>query len=115
MEREYDAAKRKRYEIILINNYINFRSNRIAISDYVFEMRDAVNKLAAIEVVLRNLGELGYSRRLDLYRIHLYMVEGNDDKARELLATLEREEHILKKNTLVDYCGYLYLKALFGR
>ena len=115
MERDYDAAKRKRYEIILINNYINFRSNRIAISDYVLEMRDAVHKLAAIEVVLRNLGELGYSRRLDLYRIHLYMVEGNDEKAREILAALDKEEHILKKNTLVDYCGYLYLKALFSR
>ena len=115
MERDYDAAKRKRYEIILINNYINFRSNRIAISEYVSEMRDAVNKLAAIEVVLRNLGELGYSRRLDLYRIHLYMVEGNNEKAKEILENLEREEHILKKNTIVDYCGYLYLKALFTR
>lgn len=115
MERDYDAAKRKRYEIILINNYINFRSNRVAISEYVAEMREAVTKLSGIEVVLRNLGEMGYSRRLDLYRVHLYMVEGNNAKAAELLESLAREEHILKKNTIVDYCGYLYIKALFTR
>lgn len=115
MEREFDAAQKKRNEIILINNYINFRSNRIAISEYLSEMWEAVNKLASMEVVLRNLGELGYSRRLDLYRIHLYMVEGQSGKAGELLGSLAKEEHLLKKNTIVDYCGFLYLKALYTR
>lgn len=43
------------------------------------------------------------------------MVAGDNAGAKEILDSLENEEHILKKNTIVDYCGYLYLKVLFTR
>lgn len=115
MERDYEGSKIRRHEIILVNNYINFRSNRIAISEYVEAMRESVTQLECIQAMQRNLGELGYSRRMDLYHMHLYMVEGKEEKAREILTSLEQEEVILKKHTVEDYCGYLYLKALFTR
>lgn len=115
MERDYDEKKIKRCEIVLVNNYINFRSNRIAVSDYVQEMQNVLTKLEGMIAVKRNLGELGYSRRLDLYQMHLKMVAGDNAGAKEILDSLENEEHILKKNTIVDYCGYLYLKVLFTR
>lgn len=115
IERDYDETKRKHCQMVLNNGYLNFRSNRIAISDYVEEMRSAILQLDGIEAVQKNLGELGYSRKLDLYRMHLYMVEGAEGHAGEILESLEKEEHILKKNTPVDYCGYLYLKALYTR
>lgn len=115
VERDYDEIKRKQYEIVLINNYINFRSNRIDTADYILETRNAVTKLEAIEVVKRNLGDLGYSRRLDLYRFHLYIVEGVEDKARSMYESLKQEEHLMQKNTIVDYCAFLYLRALYTR
>lgn len=115
VERDYDEVKRKQYEIILINNYINFRSNRVDTMDYIAEIRNAVTKLEAIEAVKRNLGDLGYSRRLDLYQFHLYIVEGAEEKAKAMYESLKQEEHLLKKNTVIDYCGFLYLKALYTR
>lgn len=115
MERDYEEAKIRKCEIIIVNSYINFRSNRIAVSEYTMEMRNTLTKLEGMLAVKRNLGELGYSRRLDLYQMHLYMVEGQNTKAQEILNSLEEEKHLLKKNTIVDYCGYLYLKALFSR
>lgn len=115
VERDYDEVKRKQYEIILINNYINFRSNRIDTTDYIEETRNAIIKLKAIEVVKKNLGDLGYSRRLDLYQFHLNIVEGAEEKAKSMYESLQKEEHLLKKNTVVDYCGFLYLKALYTR
>lgn len=115
MERDYDEKKIKECEIILVNSYINFRSNRISVGDYVKEMRAALTKLEGMLAVKRNLGELGYSRKIELYQMHLYMVEGAEQKAQELIDSLEQEAHIMKKNTIEDYCGYLYLKALFSR
>ena len=115
MERDYDVRQMKQCELILMNSYINFRSNRISVSDYVEEMRGALTKLEGILAVKRNLGEIGYSRVVDLYKMHLYMVEGANEQAAELLQSFEKEAHILKKNALVEYCGYLYLKALFSR
>lgn len=115
IERDYDERKRKQYEIVLTNNYINFRSNRIDTMDYIAETRNAVTKLEAIEAVKRNLGELGYSRRLDLYQFHLYIVEGAEEKAKAMYESLKQEEHLLQKNTVVDYCGFLYLSALYTR
>lgn len=115
VERDYDEVKRKQYEIVLINNYINFRSNRIDTMDYITETRNAVTKLEAIEAVKRNLGDLGYSRRLDLYQFHLYIVEGAEEKAKAMYESLKQEEHLLQKNAVVDYCGFLYLKALYTR
>lgn len=115
VERDYDEIKRKQYEIILVNNYINFRSNRIDTSDYIAETRNAITKLEAIEAVKKNLGDLGYSRRLDLYQFHLYIVEGMEDKAKAMFESLKQEEHLLQKNTMVDYCGFLYLRALYTR
>lgn len=115
VEKDYDEVKRKQCEIVLINNYINFRSNRIDTSDYIAETRNAVTKLEAIEAVKRNLGDLGYSRRLDLYRFHLYIVEGEEEKAKAIYESLKKEEHVMQKNTVSEYCGFLYLKALYTR
>lgn len=115
IQRDYDEKKIKKCEITLVNNYINFRSNRIAVSDYIQEMQNVLTKLEGMLAVKRNLGELGYSRRIDLYKMHLKMVAGDNTGAKEILDSLEKEEHILKKNTLVDYCGYLYLKVLYTR
>ena len=115
VDRDYDEAKRKRYEMVLLNHYINFRSNRIDAVDYIAETRNAVTKLQAIEVVKRNLGELGYTRRLDLYQFHLFIVEGDQEKAEAMFESLQQEEHLLKKNTVEEYCGFLYLKALYTR
>lgn len=115
MDRDYDLTKKKFYEIVLVNNYINFRSNRMDIEDYISENRDAIIKLENMEAVRRNLGDIGYTRRLDLYRFHLYTVEGNKEKAEELINSLENELSILKKNTIEDYCAFLYLKGLYTR
>lgn len=115
MEHDYEESKIRKEEIILVNSYINFRSNRIDVAEYVTEIREALKKLEGLFAVKRNLGEMGYCRRLDLYQMHLYMVEGKIERAQELLNSLESEQEILRKNTLEDYCGYLYLKVLFHR
>lgn len=115
MELDYDEGKIKKCEVILVERYLDLRNNRISVADYVADMRDAITKLDRMLAVKRNLGELGYTRRLDLYRMHLYMVEGNKQKVQEMIDVLEREAHIMKRNTLVDYCGYMYLKALYSR
>ena len=115
MERDYDETKMKHCEVTLISNYIAFRNNLVAVEEYVKEMRDAITKLEGIWAVKKNLGEVGYSRKLDLYQMHLYMVEGNQQKALEILKSLEEEQAILHKNAIEEYCGYLYLKSLFTR
>lgn len=115
MERDYDEHKIKECEMAIVDCYLSFRNNRVSVNDYVSEMRKTISKLERMLAVKRNLGELGYSRRLDLYQMHLYMVEGNKVKVQEIVNVLEMEAHIMKKNTIIDYCGYMYLKALYGR
>lgn len=114
-ERDFDYFKKKECELRIVNNYLHFRSNRMEITDYVEETRSAIRTLEEIENILKNLGKAQYSRSLDLFKIHLYLVEGNEEKAKDLLDSMEKDRSKLEKSAITDYCGYLYLKALFTK
>lgn len=103
--KDKNYLKKKEYSLQLVNNYLNFRSNRIALKEYVEDT----------ELLLRRYGEIEHERSLDLFRIHLYLVDGREEKAEELLNGFEKEKEALEKNSVADFCGYLYLKALYSK
>ncbi|MBP1754191.1 MAG: hypothetical protein H6Q59_589 [Firmicutes bacterium] len=92
----------QRLELGLMDNYLNFRLNKINLDHYVLET----------ESLLDELPDREDSRLKGLIRVHLALAVGNQKKAEEELDHFQREEAILKRNSIVEYCAYLYLKAL---
>lgn len=104
-KKDKDYFKKKEYSLQLVNNYLNFRSNRIDLKEYVKDT----------ETLLRRYGEIQKDKSLELFRIHLYLVDGQEERAEELLNMFEAEKEELEKNDVADFCGYLYLKALYSK
>ena len=104
-KKDKDYFKKKEYSLQLVNNYLNFRSNRMDLKEYVKDT----------EILIRRYGEIQHDRSLELFRIHLYLVDGQEERAEELLNTFEAEKEELEKNDVADFCGYLYLKALYSK
>ena len=107
-ESEYTPSierQRQKVEFSLIENYLNFRLNRINLTRYLEDS----------EVLLEQMPEGENNRAGDLIRTHLAIISGKNLLAEQMLESFEKEENVLKKNSVVDYCTYLYLKALYHK
>ncbi|HWT74395.1 MAG TPA: DUF5717 family protein [Mobilitalea sp.] len=100
-----DRRLQQRAEYALVDNYLSFRLNRISLIEY---LEDA-------EAMLKQLPGPEISRFKELMMIHLSIVSGKTKIADELLADIEAEELALKKKSVLEYCAYLYLKALYQK
>lgn len=100
-----DHHKKREYLLQLVDKYLNFRSNRMDLQEYISES----------EALLRKYGEIQHDRWIDLFRIHLLLVAGKEKQAKVLLDSFESEKEVLEKTEVVNYCGFLYLKALYSK
>lgn len=85
-----------------VNNYIDFRTEKINLDKYVSDS----------EVLVSNMCILTNTGINDLLKIHLMIISGRAKRAEELLEIfLENMDNISSVDAL-DYCGYLYLRNL---
>mgnify|MGYP001264987024 FL=1 len=103
MEPKYRLHKRAKAE--LVANYLNFRLSRTELKDY----------LDKAQAVLKYLPEPGDGYIKELTRLHLAILAGKSDLAKAVIAQLSEEEAEMKKGTVLDYCAYLYLNALYRK
>ncbi|MHB8129547.1 MAG: DUF5717 family protein [Mobilitalea sp.] len=96
---------KQKLEFGLIENYLSFRLNRIELMRYLEESEDMLKELPGAEA--------SYFR--DLMKAHLAIISGKNKIAEELLAKFAKDEVILKKNSVMEYCAYLYLNALYHK
>ncbi|MDD3173255.1 MAG: DUF5717 family protein [Herbinix sp.] len=96
---------KQKVEFGLIDVYLGFRLNRTNLTNYLEETEALIDKLPGPEV--------GYVK--DLLKTHLAIVSGKNQLAEELLSDFSKEEAILKKKSVLEYCAYLYLEALYRK
>lgn len=104
-EKHSEYRRIQRLELGLINNYLRFRLNRIDLQSYILEA----------EGLWRELPDREDSRRKGLIRAHLALVSGNEGLVKEELDSFKREEALWKRRSVVEYCAYLYLNALYTK
>ncbi len=97
----------KLYERKLTENYLDFRSNRISLNEYVTDSSAVLDSICAIDV--RN------QERYHLLQIHLFIISGEEIQARRLLDEYAGKAEELRESAVVIYCGYLYLLALLQK
>ena len=98
------TEQHKKTKLGFIRNYLDFRTERISLSQY----------LGYTEALLKEMAVLPGSNLEKLMRIHLAVISGKNKTAGLLLVELAKEEVILKKN-IVEYCAYLYLDAMYHK
>ena len=94
---------RKKTEAQLVSNYLDFRLGRITLEEYINEA----------EVWIKRMPGTQTHKLKELMKIHLSILSGKTKLAEELLYDLSSEELALRKRSVLEYCIYLYLSALF--
>lgn len=101
---EYGKVKQCLYKIT--DNYLKFRMNRIPLIEYVNNTEALLEQLKILD-----------TKNEDYYQllcIHLFIISGDNDKAREGLTAYAKTVEPQNHNDLL-YCGYLYLQALMNK
>ncbi|MDF2951830.1 MAG: hypothetical protein K0S18_1413 [Anaerocolumna sp.] len=88
----------------IFENYLKFRTNKIALSQYVEETSTALNTLQDLQKDLVDI--------YPLIQIHLLLISGKEEQAMELWNGLKDKTFEWKETAVVNYLGYLYLEAL---
>ncbi|MFT4145736.1 MAG: DUF5717 family protein [Mobilitalea sp.] len=96
------ARQQKKIELNMVEQYLEFRLNKVNISEYVEKMQALIKQRSGPE----------NSRSKELLLIHLAIIASKRKLADELLADLQSEEVMLRKTSLLDYASFLYLRAL---
>lgn len=89
----------------LVDNYLDFRLNRIDLTQYLEEAEELIKRLPG--------PESSYIR--ELMKTHLSIVAGKNKISEELLNDLAAEEAAIKKRSILEYCIYLYLVAMYRK
>lgn len=97
-----DRREKNELSISLVENYLKFRSNHITIEEYVEKT----------EEILKALEKIEYTKNLELFKIHSFLIQGEEEKAKELLVSFDEEKEKLENEQIDVFCGYMYLKAL---
>jgi hypothetical protein len=95
----------QRLELGLMDNYLSFRLNRINLENYTWEAESLLDELPNTED----------SRLKNLIKLHLALISGKQKIVQEELDQFHKEETILRRKSIVEYCAYLYLKALYEK
>ena len=94
----------RRRPYLITRNYLDLRMNKSTLNQYV-EASEALMK----ETMQK---EANLSR---LMNIHLALVTGKNKAAGLLLGELQKEEVSIRKQSVVEYCAYLYLNTLYRK
>lgn len=101
--REEGHAKKREGLLHLLQNYLNFRTHKLEKGIYMEESKSIIS-------ILENYS---HSRSLELIRTHLAMINGQEDYVIKQLDVLEQEKERLRQSSMIEYCGFHYLNALF--
>jgi hypothetical protein len=93
----------QKLELGLIDNYLSFRLDKIKLDNYIEEA----------EALCKELPDREDSKRKSLIKAHLAYISGKEELVKEELLQFQREEALWKRRSVVEYCAYLYLNALF--
>lgn len=104
-ERDLSVRKKKSFEMKLLQNYISFRTRKMSVEQYVSESKILIQYLGT------EIDDVFY----DLIRIHLNIISGDTGLAVEQLQSFKDREETIKDNSILCYCGYLYLNALLKK
>lgn len=95
----------QKLELGLMDNYISFRLNKINQETYSLEA----------EELLKELPDRKDSHLKELVKIHLALAEGKQKIVEDELERFKKEEVLLQRGPVVEYCAYLYLRALYNK
>ena len=95
----------RKFECGLVDNYLALRLNRIDLTDYLNEAEILIKQLPGPEI----------NRYKELMKIHLSIIAGRTKIAKELLEDIASEEKHLRQKSILIYCTYLYLDALYRK
>lgn len=105
---EHERAQRNRREqrtlCRLLERHIQFSMNRLPMEEYLEEM----------DHFLESSGLEKNSMRLQLYRIHLAIMEHQAKVVEEYLNALEDQAEVLHRDAPDLYAGYYYLKGVWS-
>lgn len=96
-----DIGSRAKTE--LTENYLKFRQGSIELNEYADRMQKILKYLQDPETV--------YIR--EFVKLHLAILNGRSDLAKNLLDQLSEEDADIKRKSVFEYCVYLYLNALY--
>lgn len=100
--REEHHHQNRECEIELTKVYLRFRSSMINLEQYIVESESLLNKMSSSE------NQVLYT----MLQTHLYIITNQSEKAAQMLDTFLDYESDFKKSSGIEYCGYLYLKAM---
>lgn len=89
----------------LVKSYLSLRQNRIELKDY----------LEKANGVLKCLTNPEDAYLKELLKLHLAIMAGKSDLAKSLIDQLTGGEADIKKKSVLEYCFYLYLNALYHK
>ncbi len=95
----------QRMEYELVDHYLSFRLNRNGFKEYLEASEGIMHRLPGPEV----------SNWKELIRTHLAIISGKNKLAEELLEDFSKETALLRKKSVLEYCTYLYLNALYRK
>ena len=104
---DYSINKKKKmtYEERLVNEYLQFRLQKITKEEYVEH----------VESILHNISVIEPSTMVQLYQTHVAIISGSEERAKKMISNFEDQRQELLKESVIHYCGYLYVKALFTK
>ncbi len=95
----------QKLELGLMDNYLSFRLNKISLESYIDEA----------EALWKELPDREDNKQKSLIKTHLALISGNEKLVKEELENFQREEAVWKRRSVVEYCAYLYLNALYKK
>lgn len=101
------SLKNRESRLKFVQNYLNFRTNHIANEFYIAEM----------EGILQHAMVAGQDNQVffQLMRIHLCLIAEREVYGKETLDKLIEKQDRIKEEDVIDYCGLLYLRALYSK
>ncbi|MBE5934971.1 MAG: hypothetical protein E7262_04185 [Lachnospiraceae bacterium] len=94
--------KRDKYHFT--KNYLDFRMGNINLDKYLTENEELIKELCALEDNQLN----------QLFKIHLYIMSGQKERAVQVLEDFEEVLNDSDEVDMVARCGYMYLKTLLN-
>ncbi len=103
-EGKIQRRKRKEDTLFAIQNYLNLRTNQISHDKYCQEL----------DLLLKHSKAYSSDFEHQMLEAHYYIMD-RQAAAEPVLQTLEQNLETLKKDWIIGYCGYYYLKACYTK
>jgi hypothetical protein len=94
-----------RTEYRFIKNYLSLRLNQIDSKKYLEDTKALLDRRNAAEG----------SKLIELFQLHMAIISGQGKMAEQLLTEFTQKAELIRKSSVLEYCAYLYLDALYKK